>query len=108
MNSKFVSEFRQAVLHLRWLCRMHYPEHETVSLQCPQGMREHALTHPADSLDELAEAMRSLEQQDQDQSAPPGGDMIQDTAGRAVSITYISDPGRLRSTPGPPASAHSR
>ena len=66
MGRELAAKRREAVLDLGRFGRIDHTQNEAVGLKRLKRVREHAFTHASDPACQLAEAMRLLQQQDQD------------------------------------------
>ncbi len=90
MLSQFAAEWRQAVLHLWRFGREDDPQHEAIGFKGVKRVREHAFAYAADAAHKLAEAMRLLQKQHQDEGTPSVCNVIEDLSGRAVFCIKIA------------------
>jgi hypothetical protein len=63
--------------------------HETVALQRLESLGQHLLGDLADFPAQLAEAVRALQQRDQDQDTPAAGDVLEDQAVGAHRFAFM-------------------
>lgn len=69
-DSEFATKWGEAVLHLGWFSWVNHAEDKSICFKRMKGVCEHALADPANSVRKFTEAMRSLQEHDQDERTP--------------------------------------
>ncbi len=80
----------QGVLDLWWDGGIDGASEESIGLEGLEGLGEHLFADAADDAGELREPVGAVEQNEEDEGSPAGGDMVEDDAGGAVGIIDIA------------------
>jgi len=90
VRGDLVAEWGEAVLDLGRDGWVDGAEDEAVGFEGLEGLGEHLLADAADAAGELAEAVGAVEQDDEDEQAPAGGEVVEDDAGGAVGLVEVA------------------
>ena len=83
-------EIGQGVLHRRRAAGVHGAGDQSAGFEVAQGLREHFVADAAGPPAQLGPALRAVDQIDQDQRGPPGGDQVEELPAGAGRITDVA------------------